>query len=479
MLSFIIPVYKPNIPVFAKCLKSLAEQSLKDWEGIVVLDGPNDEARLEADRYADRFRVIEIEHGGANKARNEGFKHSKGDIVSFWDCDCIIEPDAANMWVEQLTKHPEYDFIYSGYKFLDEKGGIASEEFDPWLLQVNNYISTCFPIRRVSFPGFDETLKSLQDWDMWLSAVEKGSKGMFIAGYAFSTALPTPDSISGKGCTDDEWLNRIDIVKKKHNISEKDICVSSLSHKAEGIRLAKLLGADYRDIPNYKPNRYKTIIQLGFSLHPSRVGNHAHIFSQKGVKKILFWTMGDIVEIANFISLKASRLYAERLNGSVKQYCEDLAAKKILEQAGFIVEILPAPLVNHTDIPTMPEKQRILIDITEDYAQLFAVIRKAIPDFEYDFLHTDKPLKNFTHLLSLNSEKTMSYQVKRMLLTGRHVISNIQSPFCGYVADSQEPDMFIAGIVDTIRKSVGKDTTAQIGFWTKALSAEKVMEVLK
>ena len=280
MVSFIIPVYKPDIGIFNKCLKSLKEQSLKDFEAVLVLDGPCPEAEDCVSLLGDgRFKVIEIPHGGAQKARNEGAKLAAGDILSFWDCDCVIEPDTAKTWVDTFKANPGISFVYSGYKFLGEKGGIPSEEFDPYTLKCGNYISTMFPMRRGVFPGFDESLESLQDWDLWLTIVENGGKGLFLPGYAFSTAYPTPDSISGKGCSNENWLARVEAVKKKHNLPDRHICVSSLTHKEEGIRLAKLINADYKDVPNHKPNKYTTVIQVGFSLNPNMARQHSAIFN--------------------------------------------------------------------------------------------------------------------------------------------------------------------------------------------------------
>ena len=46
MISFIVPIYKPNLEVLEKSIKSLAVQALKDWEAIFVLDGPCPEAEI-------------------------------------------------------------------------------------------------------------------------------------------------------------------------------------------------------------------------------------------------------------------------------------------------------------------------------------------------------------------------------------------------------------------------------------------------
>ena len=178
-LSFIMPVHVPDPVLFEKVLKSLTTQSLKEWELIAVIDGDFPEAVKAIDRamkkVPNHYKIVELDHGGVQKARNEGFRHSTGEYVVFWDSDCVIEVHAAQAWVDILDQNSEYGFVYSGYKFLDEKGALNSEPFDPFLLRVRNYISTCFPLRRELVPEWDESLESLQDLSFLLSVVYKGS----------------------------------------------------------------------------------------------------------------------------------------------------------------------------------------------------------------------------------------------------------------------------------------------------------------
>ena len=55
-----------------------------------------------------------------------------------------------------------------------------ASSFDKNFLKQNNYIDTTSLIRRSDFPGFDESLKRFQDWDLWLAMLEQGKKGIFI-----------------------------------------------------------------------------------------------------------------------------------------------------------------------------------------------------------------------------------------------------------------------------------------------------------
>ncbi len=141
--------------------------SYKRIEIIVVFDGPPEDVELTsiAKKWTGTDKIFEIPHGGAPKARNEGFRHSIGEYVSFWDADCFAKPEMARRWIQEFDES-KADFVYSGYEFIGNIGAINGEPFDPYLLTCNNYIATMFPMRRDVFPGFDETLKAGQDWDL-------------------------------------------------------------------------------------------------------------------------------------------------------------------------------------------------------------------------------------------------------------------------------------------------------------------------
>lgn len=483
--SFIVPVYKPDIPLFRKVIKALRTQSLKAFEVIFVLDGPDEHARAvieeESKGIGQGVRTIEIPHGGACAARNAGARIAVGDILVFWDCDCLIEPDAALAWSNIFEDKPEVGFIYSGYKFLGEKGGISSEPFDPWTLRVRNYISTCFPVRRKFLAEWDESLESLQDWDFWLSVVEKGAIGKFLQGYAFSTAYPTPTSISGKGCTSDVWLARMDKVRAKHNIPIRKVCVSSLDHVTEGIRLAKLIDADFQRIPNDKPNHYETVIQVGLNLasHDTVRAISSIIGDPAFKKKMLFWAAEDITTVYNGISFTAIKQYRDLLNKISRQFVEDKHAKDLMEDAGFKVEIMPMPIRNEDSIMPLPEKPRWLVDVSSAHGVAMNAVELSLPDMILDVNPRTLEIKDFTGVVHFQPDKTITPTMKRCVLTGRHVISNVEQPFMGFVTDDTETDKFIPALVNKIRGlAVKGQSDGARKYWEKQWGPERLMEAV-
>ncbi len=482
-VSFVIPYYH-KLKSIHRCLKSLFNQSVKDIEVIVVFDGPDSEAERIVRKFK-HVKVVNIPHGGAPAARNAGAKVATGKYISFWDADCYIESGAVQAWLIAFRKYPDVDFVYAGYRFLPEgNGGIASEPFDPWLLQINNYISGMFPIKREKAPKWDESLASLQDWDFWLTAIKNGCKGFRLEGYSFKTDLPEPKSISGVGCRPENWLNRLETVKNKHGIPLRDICVSSLPAREDGLRIAKMIDADYRDYPTYFPNRYKTVLQLGFA--PRLADAHSANFKNEHgdqPKRILFWRAQDIYSLRNEVAIAAVEALSITLNAAIDfQFCEDKNTKDALQKMGFKVVMLPLPLdfSEEADAP-LPDKFRVLMDVEPDYAPIFESIERAMPDVEFKKFEGGVKTDGFSVIVKFCKERSADTNVKKMILSGRRIVSNIQAPFCGYVSSDESVEKVRKDVISKLREIQDVKTLnveAQ-KFYRETCSPKKFIEVLE
>lgn len=91
--SFIVPVYNTS-KYLKKCLDSLVNQTLKDFEIIVVNDGSTDDSKNIISKYQKKYKniiVIDQKNEGLSMARNNGVKKASGKYLIFIDSDDYVE----------------------------------------------------------------------------------------------------------------------------------------------------------------------------------------------------------------------------------------------------------------------------------------------------------------------------------------------------------------------------------------------------
>lgn len=94
IISVIVAAYNAEV-YLERCLNSIAAQTLKDFEVIVVDDGSTDKTGIIADSIASsdkRFLVIHKENGGVASARQVGIDLASGVYSIHVDSDDWVEP---------------------------------------------------------------------------------------------------------------------------------------------------------------------------------------------------------------------------------------------------------------------------------------------------------------------------------------------------------------------------------------------------
>ena len=173
-----------------ECLESIKNQTFQGFEIIIVNDGSTDITSEELEKLTLQFSNSPILHTihqpnqGAPVARNRGFDESRGAYVLFCDADIIMKPDMLEKMAKALDENSEVSYVYSSFKFGWKKFQLW--KFDAEKLKQMPYIHTTSLIRREHFPGWDPTLKRLQDWDLWLTMLEQGHTGKWIPEVLFT-----------------------------------------------------------------------------------------------------------------------------------------------------------------------------------------------------------------------------------------------------------------------------------------------------
>lgn len=81
-----------------RCLSTLADQTHRDFEVIVVNGPSSDQTRAVLARFAGKIQVVETQSRVLSVSRNEGIARASGELVAFLDDDAVAHP----RWLEEL-----------------------------------------------------------------------------------------------------------------------------------------------------------------------------------------------------------------------------------------------------------------------------------------------------------------------------------------------------------------------------------------
>ena len=125
IVSIIVPVYNPG-RYFSRCLSSVAAQTFRDWECILVDDGSPDGSGAICDVCAEedsRFRVIHQKNAGASAARNAGIAAARGEYLLMLDADDALSPIALETLLE-VQRRFAGDFLF--FSFTEDAARLAA-----------------------------------------------------------------------------------------------------------------------------------------------------------------------------------------------------------------------------------------------------------------------------------------------------------------------------------------------------------------
>lgn len=189
-VSVIIPVYN-RASTIRRAIESVLSQTHQSFEIIVVDDGSTDGTAEVVGAIADQ-RVTLIRHDrrrGGSAARNTGIRAGSAPFVAFLDSDDEWLAPKLERQLEIFERSGEdLALVYTGAQWLYPDGTVdnvfARRYADPGrrLLTVNIIGETSVGmVRRTAMNeigGFDESLPSSQDMDVWLRLCERFKAGV-------------------------------------------------------------------------------------------------------------------------------------------------------------------------------------------------------------------------------------------------------------------------------------------------------------
>lgn len=189
-VSVIMPAYRVTEFIPA-ALDSVLAQTFTDYEIIVVNDGSPDTPELERalEPYRERIVYIKQENRGLSGARNTAIRHARAPLVALLDPDDLWEPNYLAVQVAAMRQDETIDVLYPNAMIFGEGAGVGREfmsvcpsngevTFKTLVTQQCN-VMICSTMRReaVMRAGmFDETLRSSEDYDLWLRITNAGGR---------------------------------------------------------------------------------------------------------------------------------------------------------------------------------------------------------------------------------------------------------------------------------------------------------------
>lgn len=147
--SIIVPVYGVEKYIL-KCIESVKDQTLEDFECLIINDGTKDNS-MELAKQAigddSRFKIFDKKNGGLSDTRNYGIERAQGEYIFFLDSDDYIGPTLLEDTYKKAKENDSdivcFDMMYvyeNGKEKVSSAGeyDVTSYRETPELLFINN-----------------------------------------------------------------------------------------------------------------------------------------------------------------------------------------------------------------------------------------------------------------------------------------------------------------------------------------------------
>ena len=190
MTLSIITINRNNAPGLEKTLKSVASQTSKEFEHVIV-DGASTDASVEiikryAESLGDRVKWISEPDKGIYNAMNKGIGMAQGAYVQFLNSgDCLASDNVVERMLEALEKNGRPGILYGNMIKLKPDGSRERDKgpegrqiiFIDFYTGTLNHSSAY--IRKGLFDKYglyDENLKIVSDWKWYLQTIILGEE---------------------------------------------------------------------------------------------------------------------------------------------------------------------------------------------------------------------------------------------------------------------------------------------------------------
>ena len=185
-----VTVYMPNFNYsmyIEQAVNSIINQTLSDWELIVIDDGSQDNSLKLLEKYKidNRITIISQENKGLNVTNNVAIRLARGEYIVRVDSDDYLEENFLLILANMLDSNPKIGLAFPDYHNIDKDGniletirrkkiGVESELLD---LPAHG-ACTMFRLDILKNIGsYNEEFSCQDGFDIWLRFIEKHQPG--------------------------------------------------------------------------------------------------------------------------------------------------------------------------------------------------------------------------------------------------------------------------------------------------------------
>lgn len=189
-ISVVMPVFN-GARFVASAIESIRNQTLGDFEFIIIDDGSTDGTPEILGTYADqdsRIRVIRQNNTGVAGALNRGIEGARAPFLARMDADDLSRPNRFELQCAFLAAATDCSVVGSAVRLIDEEG--HGERIIRHPRRLNDLRETVGAGRILAHPtavirreflqrvgGYRPSLQGVEDTDLWLRLVSEGPIG--------------------------------------------------------------------------------------------------------------------------------------------------------------------------------------------------------------------------------------------------------------------------------------------------------------
>jgi glycosyltransferase involved in cell wall biosynthesis len=187
LISVVLPT-RDRCQLLPRAIASVKAQTYSQWELLVVDDGSVDGTQhLLSAENDPRVRSFHARGGGVCAARNVALQHARGDVIAYLDDDNIMHPQWLKSVVWALAQRPDAKVLYGAFVVddiarIDRRGSgelprLYFWRYDHQSVARDNIADISCIAHRSKLPEarFDESLREMGDWDLFLRLTRDAS----------------------------------------------------------------------------------------------------------------------------------------------------------------------------------------------------------------------------------------------------------------------------------------------------------------